>query len=76
MCVCMCGGRSVGIVRSRTKRHGVFFVCVCVCGPTLYSSGQSFWLLNQRSRIRFPAIPEFLNNSVSGTGFTQPREDK
>jgi hypothetical protein len=40
-------------------------------GP-LWSSGQSSWLLTQRSRIRFPALPVFLSSSGSWTGFTQP----
>ena len=39
---------------------------------SLWSSGQSFWL--QRSRVRFPALPDFLSSSGSGTGSTQPRE--
>ena len=36
-------------------------------GPPLWSSGQSFWLQIQRSRV-------FLSSSGSGTGSTQPRE--
>ena len=40
----------------------------------LWSSGQSFWLQIQRSRVRFPALPDFLSSSGSGTGSTQPRE--
>ena len=40
----------------------------------LWSSGQSFWLQIQRSRVRSPALPDFLSNSGSGTGSTQPRE--
>jgi hypothetical protein len=28
-----------------------------------------------RSRVRFPALPDFLRSSGSGTGSTQPRED-
>ena len=28
-------------------------------GPPLWSSGQSFWLQVQRSRVRFPALPDF-----------------
>ena len=35
---------------------------------------KSFWLHIQRSRVRFPALPDFLSNSGSGTGSTQPRE--
>ena len=42
--------------------------------PPLWYSGQSFWLQIQRSRVRFPALPDFLSNSGSGTGSTQPRE--
>ena len=40
----------------------------------LWSSGQSFWLQIRRSRVRFPALPDFLSSSGSGTGSTQPRE--
>ena len=43
-------------------------------GPPLWSSGQSFWLHIQRSRVRSPALPDFLSSSGSGTGSTQPRE--
>ena len=43
-------------------------------GPPLWSSGRSFWLQIQRSRVRFPALPDFLSSSGSGTGSTQPRE--
>ena len=42
--------------------------------PPLWSSVQSFWLQIQRSRVRFPALPDFLSSSGSGTGSTQPRE--
>ena len=42
--------------------------------PPLWSSGQSFWLQIQRYRARFPALPDFLSSSGSGTGSTQPRE--
>jgi hypothetical protein len=37
--------------------------------------GQSSWLQTQRSRVRFPPLPDFLRSSRSGTGSTQPRED-
>ena len=30
-----------------------------VYSPPLWSSGQSFWLQIQRSRVRFPALPDF-----------------
>jgi len=42
----------------------------------LWSSGQSFWLQIQRSRVRSPALQDFLSGSGSGTGSTQPRESR
>jgi hypothetical protein len=42
--------------------------------PPLWSSGQSFWLQIQRSPVRFPALPDFLSSSGSGTGSTHPHE--
>ena len=44
--------------------------------PPLWSSGQGFWLEIQRSRVRFPALPDFLSGNGSGTGCTQPRESR
>jgi hypothetical protein len=40
----------------------------------LWSSGYSSWLQIQRSRIRIPALSDFLRSSGSGTGSTEPRE--
>ena len=48
----------------------------CEVGPPLWTSGQSFWLQVQRSRVRSPALPDFLTSSGSGTGSTQPREPR
>ena len=45
-------------------------------GYILWSSGQSLWLQIQRSRVRSPALPDFLSSSGSGTGSTQPREPR
>ena len=53
---------------------GTFVHVVVVDRPPLWFSGQSFWLQIQRSRVRFPALPDFLSSSGSGTGSTQPRE--
>jgi hypothetical protein len=44
--------------------------------PPLWSSGQSSWLQPQSSRVRLPALPDILGSSGSGTGSTQPGEDK
>jgi hypothetical protein len=52
--------------------QGSFEVTSCARGPPLWSSGHSSGLLIQRSRVRFPALPDFLNSSGSGTGSTQP----
>ena len=56
------------------KRHKLIYPNISSVGPPLRSSGQSFWLQIQRSRVRFPALPDFLSSSGSGTGSTQPRE--
>ena len=48
-----------------TSTYGVVYAHV---GPPLWSSGQSFWLQIQRFRVRFPALPDFLSSSGSGTG--------
>jgi hypothetical protein len=55
----------------------LYFICysIWIALPPLCSSGQSSWLQIQRSRVRFPALPDFLRSSGSGTGSTQPRED-
>jgi hypothetical protein len=42
--------------------------------PPLWSSDQNSWIQIQRSRVRFPALPDFLRSSGSGTGSTHPRE--
>jgi len=44
--------------------HTTFLFFVCSTNkqnfrPPLWSSGQSFWLQIQRSRVRFPALPDF-----------------
>jgi hypothetical protein len=44
-------------------------------GGSLWSSGQSSWLQILRSRVRFPALPDFPRSSGSGTGSTQSRVD-
>jgi hypothetical protein len=38
----------------------------------VYSS--EFLATDPEARVRFPALPDFLRNSGSGTGSTQPRE--
>ena len=70
---CECGDKPLGSI----KIAGNFLTScneLASQGPPLWSSGQSFWLQIQRSRVRFPALPDFLSSSGSGTGSTQPRE--
>jgi hypothetical protein len=44
--------------------------CRCdIYGPPLWSSDHSSWLQIQRSRVRFPELPDF-QSSGSGTGST------
>ena len=60
-------------LRIPALRYNNYYLCL-INGPPLWSSGQGFWLQIQRSRVRFPALPDFLSGSGSGTGCTQPRE--
>ena len=48
----------------------IIIIIIITNWPPLWSSGQSFWLQIQRSRVRFPALPDFLSSSGSGTGST------
>jgi len=66
--------RVIIIYNSRTHDTSIVPNPQIVRLPCRYSSGQSFWLQIQRSRVRFPALPDFLSSSGSGTGSTQPRE--
>ena len=61
-------------VRLEMVRRSFLSCSYKIRGPPLWSSGQSFWLQIQRSRVRSPALPDFLSSSGSGTGSTQPRE--
>jgi hypothetical protein len=47
-----------------------------VLGPPLWLNAQSSSLQTQRSRVRFSALSDSLSSGGSGTGLTQPREDK
>jgi hypothetical protein len=49
---------------------------ILYCSFPRRSSGQSFWLQTQRPLVRFPALPDFLSSSGSGTGSTQARDDR
>ena len=57
----------------KIKRFGLEMETLCVFCHVGFS-GQSFWLQIQRSRVRFPALPDFLSSSGSVTGSTQPRK--
>jgi hypothetical protein len=58
-----------------TKWNIIYWDYFCY-RPPLSSSSQSFWLITQRSRVRFPALPDFLSSSGSGTGPLGPYESK
>jgi hypothetical protein len=44
--------------------------------PSLSSCGQTSWLQTRKSRARLLVLLNFLRSSGSGTGPTQPREEK
>ena len=72
---CPCPDLHYCSIRERCLMFVRYFApATCVFGPPLWSSGQSFWLQIQRSRVRSPALPDFLSSSGSGTESTQPRE--
>jgi hypothetical protein len=41
---------------------------------TLLDTSAEILATHPEARVRFPAFPDFLRSSGSGTGFTQPRE--
>jgi hypothetical protein len=43
-------------------------ICMNIKGPPLFYSGQSSWLQIQRSRVRFPALPDFRRTVVLERG--------
>jgi hypothetical protein len=63
-----------GYVKFKKNYNNIIIYLLFNSRPPLWSSGQSFWLLILRSWVRFPALPNFLRGSGSGTGSTQPRE--
>jgi hypothetical protein len=50
----------------------VFLKISQACWPPLWSE---FLDTDPEVRVRFPALPDFLRSTGSGTGSTQPRED-
>jgi hypothetical protein len=56
-------------------RQLCFAGCDDMQGPPLWSRGQNSWLQIQRSWVPFPALPDVLRSSGSGTGYTQTHED-
>jgi hypothetical protein len=47
---------------------------ICQCGLVV-GVPTEFVATDLDLRLRFPALPDFMRSSGSGTGFTQPRED-
>jgi hypothetical protein len=70
----------VAVFISSTKRVAQFYprhwfpFSSLINSWPLWSSVQSSWLQIQRSRVRFPEVPDFLRNGGSGTGSTHSRE--
>jgi antibiotic biosynthesis monooxygenase (ABM) superfamily enzyme len=69
----------IGLEAVFMKGHLVLVSCIG-CSILLWfsvvwsvqSSCHSSWLLTQRYRVPFPALPDFMSSSGSGTGSTQP----
>jgi hypothetical protein len=80
-----CGAAEAGVTSFQTKQWHSYSVLSpplsslsfpahtsFSCWPPLGFSGQSSWLLTQRSRVPFSALPDVLSSSGSGMGSTQP----
>jgi len=65
---------AVNLFQAGARNYKKFYEGIQYFRPPLWSSGQSFWLQIQRSRVRSPALPDFLSSIGSRTGSTQPRE--
>jgi hypothetical protein len=64
----MCTEECISLVFRTHRRHSRKDYCIV-------SKSQNSWLQIQRTRVWFPALPDFLRSSVSGMRSTQPRED-
>ena len=60
----------VVIVVTITVTNLKFVTVISLCGLVVRVSGYRYRGLG----VRFPALPDFLSSSGSGTGSTQPRE--
>jgi hypothetical protein len=58
------------------KRCRRLSFAVTATRPPMWSIGQPFWLLTQRSRVRFPALRDFLSSSGLERGPLSPCESK
>jgi hypothetical protein len=62
----------------QTSRTKIVYWSSASCmlqAPSILLSILNFWLQIQRSRVRFPALPDFLRSKGSGRGSAQLRED-
>jgi hypothetical protein len=66
------GKRPLGRPRGRWVDTAIYLI-ILYDGLRLWSSGQ-FLATDTEVRVRFPALPDVLISSESGTGSTRPRE--
>jgi hypothetical protein len=52
-----------------TQKGKEFLLLQIIQRPLLFH-GQSSWLQTKSYRVRFPALPDFLSSTLSGTGST------
>jgi hypothetical protein len=65
---------SVGLSSRKSVLKGDIMFIKKVKRPPLWYRGQSSWIQIQRSRVRFPVLPDFLIFSGYGTGSTLHRD--
>jgi hypothetical protein len=61
---------SIGLILTKCKDKHSLTVCSATCDHLR----SEFLATDPEVRVRFPALPDFLRSSGSGTGSTQPRE--
>jgi hypothetical protein len=64
------------ILFDHKNTYTLHIIYSCMYAVTNVETLLNFQFICDRSRVRFPAPQDFLNDDGSGTGSTQPHEDK
>jgi hypothetical protein len=70
VCIRLCSGDVMSPARYELNSYILIIRNSAFKILSLILSGQSYWLQIQRTRVRFPVLPDFLRSRGSGTGST------